>query len=51
MKLPKKARIRAKQIRENVRRYGKMSDLQLDRVFGKVQEAVKKYWAKKGLSF
>jgi len=51
MKLSKKARIRAKQIKENVRRYGQMSDLQLDKVFGNVQAAVKKYWAKKGLSF
>ena len=51
MKLSKKSRIRTKQVRQNKRRFGAMSDLQIDQVLGKVAAAVKKYWAKRGLSF
>lgn len=51
MKLAKKARIRAKQIRAGKRKFEKMTDEQMEVVFGKVFRQVKKFWAKRGFHF
>lgn len=51
MKLAKKARIRAKQIKANKGRFERMLEIDILREFGKEAARLRKYWAKRGIIF
>lgn len=51
MKLAKKTRIREKQIKANKERFGRMTEFDIERAFKTVAAQVKKFWAKRGITF
>ena len=51
MKLAKKSRIRAKQIKANKARFEAMTEFDIEREFRSVAEQVKRFWKRRGISF